>query len=209
MIRRPPRSTQGVSSAASDVYKRQQLVCRLAKLQLSARMVVAMVCMATIAAYAFVQNPLRQNIRPNTRPGELTQRNGEKNGRLQRGAGANAAKHDTLDIKAQPILADDDSIPDSLLHPRWQIQRTLPITLDDLHQGAADLKRPDNLKQEVEYNDSTGLYVIGSKISNTYINAPVMMTMEEYMKWSEKQLMDNFFRKKNDEIYQALSLIHI
>ncbi|WP_460413888.1 hypothetical protein [Staphylococcus aureus] len=24
MIRRPPRSTQGVSSAASDVYKRQQ-----------------------------------------------------------------------------------------------------------------------------------------------------------------------------------------
>ena len=178
-------------------------MCRLAKLQLSARMVVAMVCMATIAAYAFVQNPLRQNIRPNTRPGELTQRNGEKNGRLQRGAGANAAKHDTLDIKAQPILADDDSIPDSLLHPRWQIQRTLPITLDDLHQGAADLKRPDNLKQEVEYNDSTGLYVIGSKISNTYINAPVMMTMEEYMKWSEKQLMDNFFRKKNDEIYQA------
>ena len=26
MIRRPPRSTQGVSSAASDVYKRQGLV---------------------------------------------------------------------------------------------------------------------------------------------------------------------------------------
>ena len=26
MIRRPPRSTQGVSSAASDVYKRQELV---------------------------------------------------------------------------------------------------------------------------------------------------------------------------------------
>ena len=27
MIRRPPRSTQGVSSAASDVYKRQKFVC--------------------------------------------------------------------------------------------------------------------------------------------------------------------------------------
>ena len=26
MIRRPPRSTQGVSSAASDVYKRQELI---------------------------------------------------------------------------------------------------------------------------------------------------------------------------------------
>ena len=32
MIRRPPRSTQGVSSAASDVYKRQrQTVIELAK----------------------------------------------------------------------------------------------------------------------------------------------------------------------------------
>ena len=29
MIRRPPRSTQGVSSAASDVYKRQKFVCLL------------------------------------------------------------------------------------------------------------------------------------------------------------------------------------
>ena len=28
MIRRPPRSTQGVSSAASDVYKRQVWICR-------------------------------------------------------------------------------------------------------------------------------------------------------------------------------------
>ena len=27
MIRRPPRSTQGVSSAASDVYKRQMITC--------------------------------------------------------------------------------------------------------------------------------------------------------------------------------------
>eukprot|EP00955_Chlamydomonas_euryale_P057497 356791-Chlamydomonas_euryale.AAC.1 len=27
MIRRPPRSTQGVSSAASDVYKRQNANC--------------------------------------------------------------------------------------------------------------------------------------------------------------------------------------
>eukprot|EP00831_Metopus_contortus_P002262 TRINITY_DN10830_c0_g3_i2.p2 TRINITY_DN10830_c0_g3~~TRINITY_DN10830_c0_g3_i2.p2 ORF type:complete len:123 (+),score=29.47 TRINITY_DN10830_c0_g3_i2:134-502(+) len=29
MIRRPPRSTQGVSSAASDVYKRQEIMFKL------------------------------------------------------------------------------------------------------------------------------------------------------------------------------------
>ena len=31
MIRRPPRSTQGVSSAASDVYKRQGVVMKKAQ----------------------------------------------------------------------------------------------------------------------------------------------------------------------------------
>eukprot|EP00831_Metopus_contortus_P001203 TRINITY_DN10436_c0_g1_i1.p2 TRINITY_DN10436_c0_g1~~TRINITY_DN10436_c0_g1_i1.p2 ORF type:complete len:225 (-),score=12.24 TRINITY_DN10436_c0_g1_i1:2-676(-) len=35
MIRRPPRSTQGVSSAASDVYKRQQLQVKMEILDLS------------------------------------------------------------------------------------------------------------------------------------------------------------------------------
>ena len=79
----------------------------------------------------------------------------------------------------------------------------MPITLDDLSQGAADLKRPDNLGQQVEYNDSLDRYVIGSKMAGSYIAAPVMMTAEEYMHWSEKQLMKDFFRKKNDEIYQA------
>ena len=40
-------------------------------------------------------------------------------------------------------------------------------------------------------------------MAGSYIAAPVMMTAEEYMHWSEKQLMKDFFRKKNDEIYQA------
>ena len=60
-----------------------------------------------------------------------------------------------MDIKAQPILEDEDAeIPDSLLHTRWKIQRTQPITDDDLTQGSADLVRPENMKQTVEYNDT-------------------------------------------------------
>ena len=164
----------------------------------SARTFVVVLVMSAIAAYAMTQTPLR-----------LSQQRRRAAAEQRRAADATPkqadAKNqkDTLAITAQPLLADDDSIPDSLLHPRWQIQRTLPITLDDLSQGAADLKRPDNLKQQVEYNDSIDRYVIGSKISDTYINAPVMMTAQEYMKWSERKLMQDFFRKKNDEIYQA------
>lgn len=165
----------------------------------SARAFVVMLVMSTIAAYAMTQTPLRNA--QQRRRAAIEQRNAAN--AAQKQTDNNKKSKDSLAIMAQPLLADDDSIPDSLLHPRWQIQRTLPITLDDLSQGAADLKRPDNLKQQVEYNDSIDRYIIGSKISDTYINAPVMMTAQEYMKWSERKLMNDFFRKKNDEIYQA------
>lgn len=150
-------------------------------------MAVALLLVA-VATLAMTGSPVMQDVR---------QREAKPEG------GKGKAARDTMAIKAQPVIEGDDSIPDSLLHTRWPIQRTMPITLDDLSQGAADLKRPDNLGQQVEYNDSLDRYVIGSKMAGSYIAAPVMMTAEEYMHWSEKQLMKDFFRKKNDEIYQA------
>lgn len=143
---------------------------------------VSLASYALSVPYYQDQNPRRRN---NNRPAQQTE------------------KKDTLAIKAQPIIDNEDSIPDSLLNARWKIQRTLPITIDDLDQNAADLKRPDNLKQEVEYNDSLDLYVIGSKMSDSYINTPIYMTPAEYRKWSEKKAMQRYFREKNDEIYQA------
>ena len=104
--------------------------------------------------------------------------------------------------KQAKLRLQEDTIPDSLLHPRWKIQRTTALTYDDLKQGAADLKRPENLKQEVEYNDTLDRYVMGTRLGKTWINAPFMMERGEYMKWSEKNLFSDYFRKKNDEIFQ-------
>lgn len=112
-------------------------------------------------------------------------------------------RKDTLKVKAQPVLESDEQIPDSLLHPRWKIQRTTPITYGDLNQNATDLKRPDNLKQEVQYNDTLNRYILGTKIGNTWVSAPIMMDSLEYLKWSELQQRKQYFQSKNDEIYQA------
>ncbi len=103
----------------------------------------------------------------------------------------------------QSVILDSDTIPDSLLHPRWKIQKTVPITWDDLDQNAMDLKRPEGIKYEVTYNDTINRYIIGTKIGNTWLATPISMTPEEYMKWSEKHWRDSYFRSKNDEIYQA------
>ena len=161
--------------------------------------IITCLLVAVVASYAFAV-PFRQDDR--TRRAQR-QQGVQRNGANQRQGGAQKNLPSKDSILAQPIIENEDTIPDSLLHPRWKIQRTMPITLSDLNQGAADLRRPDNLKQEVVYNDTINRYIIGSKIGDSYINAPVMMTPEEYRKWSERKAMQSYFRSKNDEIYKA------
>ena len=115
-----------------------------------------------------------------------------------------AGKNNRAPLADDIVILDngDDSIPDSLLHPRWKIQRTTPVTYDDLKQSAVDLKRPDGIKYEVTYNDTINRYIVGTKLGSTWLAAPIMMTPEEYMKWSEKHGRDVYFRQKNSEIYE-------
>lgn len=106
-------------------------------------------------------------------------------------------------IEMAEVEIDEEEIPDSLLHPRWSIQHTTPTTFDDLDQGSADLQRPENLKQTVEYNDTLDRYIIGNKVGGTYIDAPIMMTPSEYSQWSEHRSFADYFRSKNQEILQT------
>ena len=167
--------------------------------------IITCLLVAVVASYAFAV-PFRQDDRSRRAQRQQgVQRNGanQRQGEAQRQGGAQKNLPSKDSILTQPIIENEDTIPDSLLHPRWKIQRTMPITLNDLNQGAADLRRPDNLKQDVVYNDTINRYIIGSKIGDSYINAPVMMTPEEYRKWSERKAMQSYFRSKNDEIYKA------
>jgi cell surface protein SprA len=104
---------------------------------------------------------------------------------------------------AQPVQLDEDTIPDSLLHTRWQIQRTQPYSLSDLYQSPLDLKRPDNLQCQVVYNDTLDRYIIGNRMGSTWLSAPIMLTPKEYLAWTEQQQRNSYFRKQNDEIFQA------
>ena len=142
------------------------------------------------------------------RPAGRPTPNGQQDNNDTAGADSNRAQQDTatskrpkIDIAAQADI-DDEDIPDSLLNPRWPVQRTQPIVYDDLQRGTADLVMPDNLLQQPEYDDSTGTYTIGTKMGTSYVGVPITMTPEEYAKWSERLLRDSYFRSKNDQIYQ-------
>ena len=112
-------------------------------------------------------------------------------------------KKKTHTSTAQPVQLDEDTIPDSLLHTRWQIQRTQPYSLSDLYQSPLDLKRPDNLQYQVVYNDTLDRYIIGNRMGSTWLSAPIMLTQKEYLAWTEQQQRNSYFRKQNDEIFQA------
>ena len=112
-------------------------------------------------------------------------------------------KKKTRTSTAQPVQLDEDTIPDSLLHTRWQIQRIQPYSLSDLYQSPLDLKRPDNLQYQVVYNDTLDRYIIGNRMGSTWLSAPIMLTPKEYLAWTEQQQRNSYFRKQNDEIFQA------
>ena len=62
---------------------------------------------------------------------------------------------------------------------------------------------PDNIEQKVEYNDTLDRYIIGSKMGSSYLGTPIMMTAEEYGKWSERQMRNSYFRSKNEEVFES------
>ena len=114
------------------------------------------------------------------------------------------AKQDSLTTRLEEILqiADED-IPDSLLDTRWPVQRTLPVTYDDLQPNSSDLRQPENVSQKVEYNDSLNRYVFGTRMGGTYVAAPIMMTIDEYLNYLNRQQRREYFKAKNSEIFES------
>ncbi len=93
---------------------------------------------------------------------------------------------------SSPAYAQTDTL-------RVRVQKTAPVLVEDLDSFAVDLRTPENIRQTVEYDDSANVYFIGSKMGDSYLNTPILMTPQEYAKWQEQRAMHAFFRKKDAE----------
>ena len=111
------------------------------------------------------------------------------------------AAHSSLFISHSSLHTPHSTLPADTLEttPRWRIQKTAPVEVADLDSSALDLHFPENIKQQVEYDDSLNMYVIGSKLGDSYLNTPVLMTPEEYRQWSERRERERFWRDKDAE----------
>lgn len=158
--------------------------------------------MVSTFSYALVM-PYLQDNRPRRKSQNSAQTQQKQQVQQVKNKAQDKNNSSKISVSAQPFKVEDDTIPDSLLNTRWKIQLTQPYSLSDLYQSPLDLQRPDNMKYEVVYNDTLNRFVIGNRMGNTWLSAPIMLTPEEYNSWTEMNERSAFFRKKNDEIYQT------
>ena len=158
--------------------------------------------MVSTFSYALVM-PYLQDNRPRRKSQNSAQTQQKQQVQQVKNKAQDKDNSSKISVSAQPFKVEDDTIPDSLLNTRWKIQLTQPYSLSDLYLSPLDLQRPDNMKYDVVYNDTLNRFVIGNRMGNTWLSAPIMLTPEEYNSWTEMNERSAFFRKKNDEIYQT------
>jgi cell surface protein SprA len=94
--------------------------------------------------------------------------------------------------------ADNDTV-----RSRYPVRPTTPETPADLQNpGVADLKSPDNIRQEVEYDYPNDRYVVHTKLGEEEIGHAIPMTRPEYMDYTERALRAAYFRDQNRKAYE-------
>ena len=63
-----------------------------------------------------------------------------------------------------------------------------------------DLQDPNNISTTVEYQPETGTYIIRTKIGDTDVTTPYMLTQDEYNQYAERQLMHRYWQQKIGEV---------
>ena len=98
---------------------------------------------------------------------------------------------------------DGTAIPDSvmLMSP---VQTTVPQGYSDYagREFVADLRDPQNITTEAEYDPATGMYWIRTKLGDREIVTPYMMTAEQYHELTNRREMFDYFQEKNSEIFE-------
>ena len=65
-----------------------------------------------------------------------------------------------------------------------------------------DLQDPENLKPEAgEYDEKHSLYRVGSKLGDNFLSAPYLMTPQEYVRWTERNSINKYFKERNDSLF--------
>ena len=99
---------------------------------------------------------------------------------------------------AAPQYLDGTHIPDSVFLPS-PVSPTLPRGYEDYmgREYAADLSDPSNITTEAVFDPATGMYVLHTKLGETDIVTPYMMSAEQYNEMITRREMYEYFQQRN------------
>ncbi len=103
-------------------------------------------------------------------------------------------------MEAEPI-DPTPSLPgggDSLKYP------IKPVTGDHITDPPKNpfyLPDPSNIKKDVEYDPVSGKYLVTEKVGDVNIKEPQYLTYDEYLKYTEKQERDDYFKSRSNAIH--------
>lgn len=109
----------------------------------------------------------------------------------------------TLWGAARPLAAAVQQAETDSVKPRYSVRKTYPETFLDLSPKPVDLKDPEGLVTEVEYDEENNIYKITTKVGSIPLGVPLYLTPEEYSDWSLRRSMEAYYKDKNDELMQG------
>ncbi|MDR2627478.1 MAG: cell surface protein SprA, partial [Dysgonamonadaceae bacterium] len=102
--------------------------------------------------------------------------------------------------ESQAETASLQAVADTVKKTRYPVAKTSPDTYEDIHKPhPVDLKTPENVKSEVEYDPKTNRYLLRTKIGDMEVVTPFSMTSGEYLDYRERQSRNSYFLQKNRE----------
>ena len=96
--------------------------------------------------------------------------------------------------QAYPSATPYDSVPMPL-----GIPYTVPQSYEDLMRDelAYDLATPSNIVTSAEYDPATGCYTVRTRVGDTDIATPFILTSEQYHNWQLRKSMQKYWRERN------------
>ena len=89
------------------------------------------------------------------------------------------------------------------------VKKTVPQGYEDLNKrSASDLRDPENIKTEVEYDLRTGDYLYRFRLGDHDLTTPLRMSPEEYRKYTLEQSMNSYFQSRNRATLDSIGALN-
>ena len=99
------------------------------------------------------------------------------------------------DPPAAPVPASGDS-----LKLKYPIQDRQGDFVSDKQTNPFYLKDPPAVQESVEYDPTTGMYVVTEKAGGIDVRPPMYMSYEDYLKYTEKQEMKDYWKERANAV---------